>query len=604
MSSTLCLFRQDPARGGLLRAIFVCLAVGAIMRAAPGLAEEITDLRVHNLPGGFGPMYLLMTALAVTLLLAANSWTRSSRLALGLPFTARRVWTVRTVSLIGVGLVSVSALTITMGLSVDLASKDLVMNPVIALAAARAAVTVVLLLFVFQLPLSERDRIPITAPYVVYVIFSGVLILVFSAAVIPSAAGTLVLLIIDLALGAYLYFRLPSTFSIGPTFAESEASVWTSPERNPAGAADLRWDSRAVVERRHPTIELHWAIFRALKHNFLTWVLLIAVGGFAAVAIAEFFSGTNALLPLFFLVIYQLPLFQAALEGMAPFDSMPISRWILWAHSIGPIIVSVAVGAGIAISLFALNPHPSTHVRFDECCVKVPWDYLELSRDGRAPTVSSAWGETFTPQAHPVWRGRMISLYDPYEVGPESSPRFVEFQMRRAIEAVYDIPVPEPLFEPGYQAPPNIVDGVGRGAFNLEMIRGLVSVDRNRSAAVAVLFLSLLSTALMLPALLQFCTSTRRKLYKRAVIGFLVVLGVIALAVAVARLLGFIEVWYVGALISIGIRSFSHSLPFSTPILWFFCVTFWAGTYLLLGRVFKVIEFPPEKTMNRFAEEY
>jgi hypothetical protein len=51
-------------------------------------------------------------------------------------------------------------------------------------------------------------------------------------------------------------------------------------------------------------------------------------------------------------------------------------------------------------------------------------------------------------------------------------------------------------------------------------------------------------------------------------------------------------------------RSFAHWLPFSTPILWFFCVTFWAGTYLILGRVFQVIEFPPEKTMNRFAEEY
>jgi hypothetical protein len=45
-------------------------------------------------------------------------------------------------------------------------------------------------------------------------------------------------------------------------------------------------------------------------------------------------------------------------------------------------------------------------------------------------------------------------------------------------------------------------------------------------------------------------------------------------------------------------------LPFPTPILWIFCVTFWAGAYLIIGRVFQVIEFPPEKTMNRFAEEY
>ena len=604
MNSTLCLFRQDPARGGLLRAIVLCLAVGLLMRIAPGLAEEIVNLKVDDLPGGFAPMYLLLTALVVTLLLSANTWTRSSRLAHGLPFTARHVWTVRTVSLIGVGLVSVSALTFTMGLSIDLTSKDLVMNPVIAFAGARAAVTVVLLLFVFQLPLSQRGRIPITAPYVVYVLFSGAIILVFSAATITSAAGTLVLLIFDLALGAYLYFRLPSAFSIGPTVAESETPVWMSPEKDSAGTADLHWGSRAVVEQRHPTIEFHWVIFRALNTNLLMWFLLIAVGGFAAVAVAEFFDGTNALLPLSLLVIYQLPLFQAALEGMTPFDSMPISRWILWAHTIGPIVLSAVIGIGFAFSIFMLNPRPATHVRFDDCCVRVPWEYLELSRDGRAPIVASAWGETFTPQAHPVWRGRMISVYDPYQLGPESSPRFVEFQMRRAIEAVYDIPVPEPFLEPGYQAPPNVVDEIGRGALNLEMIRGRMSADRNRSAAVAVFILSLLSTVLMLPALLQFCSSTRRKLYKQAKIGILILLGVIAVAVSVARLLGYTEVRYVGVLISIGIRSIAHWLPFSTPVLWFFCVTFWAGTYLILGRVFQIIEFPPEKTMNRFAEEY
>ena len=45
-------------------------------------------------------------------------------------------------------------------------------------------------------------------------------------------------------------------------------------------------------------------------------------------------------------------------------------------------------------------------------------------------------------------------------------------------------------------------------------------------------------------------------------------------------------------------------MVFSAAILWFFCVTFWAGTYLILGRVFQQIEFPREKTMNRFAEEY
>ncbi len=46
------------------------------------------------------------------------------------------------------------------------------------------------------------------------------------------------------------------------------------------------------------------------------------------------------------------------------------------------------------------------------------------------------------------------------------------------------------------------------------------------------------------------------------------------------------------------------ALPLPTTILWFFCVTFWAGAYLILEKVFCTIEFPREKTMNRFAEVY
>ncbi len=56
-----------------------------------------------------------------------------------------------------------------------------------------------------------------------------------------------------------------------------------------------------------------------------------------AVATLEFLKGTNAFMPLFFIVIYHLPLLQGALESMTPFDPLPISRRLLWAHTGGPI---------------------------------------------------------------------------------------------------------------------------------------------------------------------------------------------------------------------------------------------------------------------------
>lgn len=104
--------------------------------------------------------------------------------------------------------------------------------------------------------------------------------------------------------------------------------------------------------------------------------------------------------------------------------------------------------------------------------------------------------------------------------------------------------------------------------------------------------------------LLQFGSSVHRKVFNWVALGFIIFLVVITLAVSAARLLGFTQVWYVGALISIGIRALAHWLPLPTSILWIFCVTSWVGAYLLLERAFSAIELPREKTMNRFAEEY
>jgi hypothetical protein len=176
--------------------------------------------------------------------------------------------------------------------------------------------------------------------------------------------------------------------------------------------------------------------------------------------------------------------------------------------------------------------------------------------------------------------------------------------MRRAAHAVYGDPLPEAISSRDYESPSNIVGGVESGAFTLDVTRGRISTDRNRTAAIALTVLVLLIAGMILPALLQYGPWVHRKIFKRASIGGLIVLVVIVVAVSIARLLGLTEVWYVGALISMGTRSLAHSLPLSTPILWFFCVTFWVGAYLLLERVFSTIEFPREKTMNRFAEVY
>jgi len=604
MSSTLHLVRQDPARGALVRAVGSCLAAGLLMRLVPEISGDIARLTAEDLPGGFVPMYLLFTALIATFVLGANAWTRSSRLALGLPLPTRQVWTVRIGSLMVVALLSVATLAAALGLSLDFETRQVTVNTVIALTAARAAATSLLLLFLFQLPHSQRDRIPIGPPYVVYIICTSLFILPFSAAQITSPVGTLVLLSIAIAVGVYLYCRVPKTFSAGPTVEESETPGWSAPDEGDLVVAETLVEETFEVDQGNPALAFHWVLFRGLKTNLLTWFLLVIVGASAGVVIIEFLSGTNAAMPLFFLIIYQLPLLQAALESMTPYDPLPVPRRKLWAHCVGPIIVSVVLGASVALAIFTLNPSPFTQVKFEGCCVKAPWDYLELSSDGRVPTTVAAWGENYTPTTHTLWRGWPTALYDPYEVGPESSTRFIEYQMRRAVEAVYDIPVPVGFSDPDYEVPPEVVGGAERGAFTLDETRGQISADRNRTAAVALLLLSFLGVALMIVTLLQFGPSVHRKAFKWVSIGGIIFAVALAVAVAIARLLGFTEIWYVGALISIGIRSLAHWLPLPTVALWTLVVASWAGAYLLLEKVFCGIEFPDRKTMNRFAEEY
>ena len=601
MSTTLCLIRQDPAVGGFLRAVLTCLGTGFLFRVVPDLGQDFGRLAADDLPGGFVPFYLLLTGMAATFVLAANSWTRSSRLALGLPLSSRLVWTVRILMLMAVGLVSVAAFAATMGLTVNLAAWNVTMNQVITLAAARAAVTVVLMLCLFQLPQSERDRIPIDAPYVVYLVLAGVATLLLSAINITSAVGTLFLLSVALFLGAWLYFRVPSSFSVGPTLAESLAPAWLPPHEPVLSDAKPARYEDAVDDRKVRVPVLHRVLFRGLRTNILTWFFLFVIGASAGVVTAEFFGGTNAILPFFFLAIYFLPALQASIEAMSSYDSLPISRRLLWLHAVGPIMFSAALGAGVSLMVFWLNPYPFTQIRYSDCCSTAPWEYLKLSRDGNVPTVTSAWGESLTPTTYALWLGRSTVIYDPYEIGLESSQRFRELQLRRAVEEVYGAVVSETSVG---RDQPQATHGGGDRESIIDATRGRISVDRFRTAAVALFLLNILGTVLVLMALLQYSPFVYRKVFKWALRCVLVLFGVAVIALSIARLAGFTEIWYAGAVASIYARSFSQWLPLPTWALWFVCSASWVGAYLLLERAFSFIELPREKTMNRFAEEY
>lgn len=519
-------------------------------------------------------MYLVMVGLVVTFVFSANAWTRASRVSVSLPIPTRLAWLIRTASLAAVVVGANLATVLVLGLS--LGPNGAAINPVIALAALRATVTSVLLILLYQLPLADRDRIPITAEYVIYVIFITLIVIPFSAAGITSVAGSIFFLVVAVGLGVWLFVRSPRTWSVGPSVAESNEPVWSSrqPHDDRGTTSTSGWE--VPNEPIRPALLVHWTVFRCLTDSLPKWLILIGMAGAVTVFTLEFFDGTNAFLAMVLVTVWHLPVLQTSLERMTAFDPLPISRRVLWAHTIGPLLVAIIMGALIGQIVNRADPTGWSQIHSREGTLEVPWEYLEIARDGSAPSVASPWGESATPKAMPLWRGRPAALYNPYEATPESSARFIEFQKRRAVEAVY---------------------GPGDNA-------GGRSDGRSRFAATTLLLATLLAATLMAPALWQYGSSVHRKIFKWASWGALIFLGMVAVAVAVARLAGYIDVWHVGAVASIGIRRLAEWLPFPTGVLWVLCVTFWLGMYLLLGSIFKRIELPGRNTVNRFAEEY
>lgn len=206
------LVRQDPALRVLPRGVITSLFVGLLFRVEPDLAHGLAALNADDLPGGFGLMYLAVIGLVLTFVLTGNVWTRASRISASLPLPTRLTWSVRTASLFAV--ISGTVLTMALVLGLSFGPHGAVINPAIALAALRAMVTAVLLTMLYQLPLADRDRIPITVEYVIYVIFISIIIVPFSAAGITSVAGSIFLLVVAVGLGVWLFVRTPRTWSV------------------------------------------------------------------------------------------------------------------------------------------------------------------------------------------------------------------------------------------------------------------------------------------------------------------------------------------------------------------------------------------------------
>ena len=139
---------------------------------------------------------------------------------------------------------------------------------------------------------------------------------------------------------------------------------------------------------------------------------------------------------------------------MANVDVRQRTRWLyalpLSFRALGLIVLVsplVLLLAGVAIGVcfdntlpsdYSLVGGPGSQSRTD-VNLDVDFEFWHRAPTGRAPVISSPWGETVHAN---TFRVLGITFYNPYSVSPQNTERFVEWQFEQATQAVYGRVIP------------------------------------------------------------------------------------------------------------------------------------------------------------------
>jgi hypothetical protein len=600
------LLRQDPAWWAIPKSMPGAVVLALLIRAAPDLNRGLEEFSAGGMPRGVVPIALLLTALGVFWILAANSWSRCSCLHLGLPLPPSTLWLIRVAAILIATSIPLAAATLILALRFGAAGAWIRFDPALLGPAARIGAVLFLVTVLFQIPSPKSHRIAITPEYVAYCILVLVIALFATAVAFPGPAVTAVVFVSAVVVGVFTHRGLPVAYSVVFT-------ADTEPSEEPVTASTVDTESRRVASPddfvgAEPTPGARWllhrTVFRELRNDVLSWLLLALSAASATVCVAEFHDGENMVLPLLLISVWLLPLVQLAVARIDRFDPLPISRSLLFAHIAVPILVAILGGAALGKLIALAGPHRMAQVRYQDCRVQVPFEYYEVAPTGFPPMIRAPWGESHTPAAHPVLSDTGPVIYNPYEKGPANSTRFVDWQMRRAVEAVHGIPVPRQLYNADYQPESSFEGGVARGSFTPDYSRGLRSERRSRTAAVALLLLTAASTVALSLVLLQFLPTPSRGYFRWAAGVWVAPIVVVVGGFFVLEIAGLSRMWYALALVSIGVRRLAEALPLPTLALWLLVLLSWIGSYLVARAVFLRVEAPGRKILTPFAEDY
>jgi len=193
---------------------------------------------------------------------------------------------------------------------------------------------------------------------------------------------------------------------------------------------------------------LRWTLLRS---TFLRPIVL-----FLAVMTLAFLAavGTEALIfMLWFPVLLVHNSVRFGLNLLQGIDSLPIPRERLLRFLVLPSLAVLLIGS----TILAAQPRPfaghdmlSRRIQIDgqreetldgrslyTRHVLVPPTLWQLATIGDGTRVVAPWGETTEPTPHPLFWGAATFAYNPYDVGPTNSGRFLMWQLTRALREMH-----------------------------------------------------------------------------------------------------------------------------------------------------------------------
>jgi hypothetical protein len=637
------LIRLDPAmrtlRGSLALTVAFGLFLGALLSRHPGWFEERF---LGDDPGMSMFIFAHVWLILLLFMILSHMTVHSARINLVLPLPTRKVWLARITAILAAGLLPLCVLTLVLSLHPWVFNGGFGIDTRVLRLGAMMGLGLALTALLYQTPSPALASIRLGPAYILYaaIVSCGVPTAILLAP--RSFALAAAMASATLILGIRIYLSLPPVLSLGP----SETSKEKERDRRASAAASKQPSSRtawpSAAESVYPGSRrfrwlLHLTAFRVLANHPLAWIIFPVAAFYGYTMARSYYRGAD-LKPYFLISLIWLVamLFQGIIR-MHKLDPFPISRRLLFAYSILPIVLVMGVGAGAGQLHFVLKQHQFKMIRCyhpnepnGAFSIGVPTDCWEIAWDGSAPAVTSPWGESHVPEALRPWKGSDAAVYNPYEVGEESSDEFIEFQLNRAIEKIYGVPAPEygatptvagdgdpqepgeagratpaagrneVLHEPegarrtdsasrGYEEPG---EPAKRGEPAVVWPENRGSRFRNRTMATRVLLLGLITTVIVCLGLQQFRATTPEAVYPWLLQGMAVPVIVVIGGVYLADQLGYADFRAVAAFPEILVGKLGESLPLSTPAIWGLAIATLGIGYRVIQSRFRKIEAP------------